>query len=228
MPHDHRDDELTVVTFSNETPAPPERRSAPRNLSVLRTALLRTFRGDELCLVRNISSGGLMAHIFSDLDVADPVTVEFKSDHSVRGSVAWRQDCLAGIQFAHPIELCEILSHQFESTFMPLEPRGPRAEVNVPGRIKSGGSWQSVVLRNISQGGARLQLGKQDDLDTAILLAAPGLAAIPGTIRWHDAENAGMAFDRLIPFPEIARWVADSHREHERAGSLPTQAIAAR
>jgi len=216
MSYDHRDDELTVVTFSSQTPSPPERRGAPRNLSVLRTALLHTYRGDELCLVRNISSGGLMAHIFSDLDIADAVTVEFKSEHSVRGSVVWRQGCLAGIEFAQPIEISEILSHQFQSTFMPLDPRAPRAEVTVPGRIKSGGSWQPVVLRNISQGGARLQLSSADHLDPAILLSAPGLAAIPGSVRWRDGDDAGMAFDRLVPFPDIAQWVADSHREHSR------------
>ncbi len=224
MPHDFSNDELTVVSFSNQTPAPPERRASVRNLSVLRTALLRTFRGDELCLVRNISSGGLMAHIFSDLDVADPVTVEFKSEHSVRGNVVWRQDELAGIQFAQPIELSEILSNQFESTFMPLEPRGPRAEVNVPGRIKSGGSWQPVIVRNISQGGARLQLDENERLSAAVLLAAPGLAVIPGAVRWRNAEGAGIAFDRLIPFPDIAQWVADSHREQERAGLLSRRA----
>ena len=216
MPHDHCNDELTVVTFSSQTPPPPERRAAPRNLSVLRTALLHTYRGDELCLVRNISSGGLMAHIFSDLEIGDPVTVEFKSEHSIRGTIVWRQDCLAGVEFAHSIELSEILSQQFESTFMPLAPRAPRAEVNVPGRIKSGGSWQHVVLRNISQGGARLQLNSADHLDAAILLSAPGLAALAGSIRWRDGDDAGMAFDRLVPFPDIAQWVADSHREHSR------------
>ncbi len=220
MPHDYSDDELTVVSFSNETPSPPERRASPRNLSVLRTALLRTFRGDELCLVRNISNGGLMAHIFSDLDVGDRVTVEFKAERSVRGNVVWRQDALAGIQFAQPIELSDILSNQFESTFMPLEPRGPRAEVDVPGRIRSARAWLSVVVRNISQGGARLQLEQDNTLVPSILLAAPGLAALPGTVRWQRGQDVGIAFDRLIPFPDIARWVADSHREQERAGLL--------
>jgi len=222
MLHDHDDDDLTVISFSTEPPGRPDRRTSPRTVSVLRTALLRTSHGEELCLVRNISIGGLMAHIFSDLDVADPITVEFRSEHSVRGQVVWRQDNLAGIQFSHPIELSEILSSQLESP-VKRAPRAPRAEVNVPARIKSAGAWHAVVLRNISQGGARLQLGKRQDLDETILLAAPGLAAIPGSVRWCTADSAGIAFDQLVPFADIARWVADSHRQREATGlpSLP-------
>ena len=215
MLHDHDDDDLTVISFSTEPPQRPERRASARTVSVLRTALLRTSHGEELCLVRNISIGGLMAHIFSDLDVADPITVEFRSEHSVRGQVVWRQDNLAGIQFSHPIELSEILSNPFEGAAKPRAPRAPRAEVNVPVRIKSAGSWHAAVLRNISQGGARLQLGKRQDLDEAILLSAPGLAAIPGSVRWCTADTAGIAFDQLVPFADIARWVADSHRQRE-------------
>jgi len=218
MLYDHCDDELTVVSFSSETPPPPERRSSPRNISVLRTALLRTSHGEELCLVRNISIGGLMVQLFSDLDVADPVTVEFKSEYSVRGRVVWRQDNLAGIQFSHPIDLADVLANQFEGNVVPHANRAPRAEVNVPAQVKSAGAWQPAILRNISQGGARLQFGAADDLDPIVFLAAPGLSAIPGTIRWRDGLSAGMAFDRLIPFADIARWVADSHRERESGG----------
>jgi hypothetical protein len=58
-----RDAEVTVVSLSDDMPAPPERRQSYRNLSVLRTAILRTSCGEELCLVRNISAGGLMAPV---------------------------------------------------------------------------------------------------------------------------------------------------------------------
>lgn len=224
MLHDHRDDELTLVSFSTETPQPPERRSSPRDMTVLRTALLRTSHGEELCLVRNISIGGLMAHVFSGLDLADPVTIEFKSEHSVRGRVVWRQDDLAGIRFAHPIELSEILSNQFQSSFLPLAPRAPRAEVNVPAMIRSAGNWQPIILRNISQGGARVQLSESASLGKTVLLAAPGLTVIPGTVRWHRDGNAGVSFDRAVPFSDIARWVADSHREREGAYPPPSDA----
>lgn len=224
MLHDHRDDELTVVSFSTDPPSPPlERRSSPRDISVLRTALLRTSHGEELCLVRNISIGGLMAHVFSDLAVADPVTIEFKSEHSVRGRVVWRRDELAGIKFGQPIELSDVLSNQFESTFMPLAPRAPRAEVNVPARVRSTNGWQPAILRNISQGGAKLQLSKPDEIGATVLLSAPGLAVIPGAVRWRRDGNAGVAFDRLIPFSDIARWVAESHRQRERRYPPPSE-----
>ena len=216
MQHSHRDDDLTVVSFSNETPAPPERRSASRNISILRTALLRTRQFEELCLVRNISIGGLMAHVFCDLRVGDPIEIEFKSERSVGGRVVWRRDQLAGMQFQHPIDLAFVLSNQFEDARKSA--RAPRVDVDVPARIRSAATWQPVVLRNISQGGARLQIDPATELLETVLLEAPGLAIIPGSVRWRDEDSAGVAFDRLVPFADIAQWVADSHHARAAAG----------
>src|SRR3569833_1416580 len=102
--------DLTVFSLSDDVPAPPERRQSQRNLSVLRTAILRTSCGEELCLVRNISAGGLMAHVYSSLHEGDPATVEFKSEVSVRGHVVWTRDRLVGIQFAHPVDVSDVLA----------------------------------------------------------------------------------------------------------------------
>jgi len=215
MQHSHRDDDLTIVSFSNETPAPPERRTSPRNISILRTALLRTRRFEELCLVRNISIGGLMAHVFCEVAVGDSLEIEFKSERSVGGRVVWRRDQLVGVQFQHPIDLAFVLSNQFEDARKSA--RAPRVDVDVPARIRSAATWQPALLRNISQGGACLGIDPDTELLETVLLEAPGLSIIPGSVRWRESDSVGIAFDRLVPFADIAQWVADSHRAREGA-----------
>ena len=79
--------ELTAVSLSDDVPS-SERRTNPRHVTVLRVAKLITPHGEELCLVRDISTGGLMAHIYSELKVGDPVTAEFKSGHVAPGKIA--------------------------------------------------------------------------------------------------------------------------------------------
>jgi hypothetical protein len=31
-------------------------------------------------------------------------------------------------------------------------------------------------------------------------------------VRWQDQGSVGIAFDKQLPFPDVARWIADSHR----------------
>ena len=79
-------------------------------------------------------------------------------------------------------------------------------------RLRSGGQYQPVVLCNISQGGAKLRLGKPDHLKTDVVLIANGLPRLPGTVRWRRGEYTGVSFNEVIPFADVARWVANAHR----------------
>src|SRR3569623_2361381 len=155
-----RDADRTVFSLSDDVPAPPERRQSQRNLSVLRSAILRSSCGEDLCLVRYISAGGLMAHVYSSLHEGDPATVEFKSEVSVRGHVVWTRDRLVGIQFAHPVDVSDVLADRRDQAAGDQQTRLPRVEVHRAARLRSDGQYQPVLLCNISQGGAKLRLGK--------------------------------------------------------------------
>jgi hypothetical protein len=226
---DHfKNGELTVISFSTDVPEKPERRRSDRSLSVLRAALLRTVHGDELCLVRNISAGGLMAHVYSTLRPGDPVTIEFKSENSVRGQVVWVDERLVGIQFMQPADIAEILSDRCDPARG--QARAPRVQIHRPARIRSGARYQSIVLCDISQAGVKLCLSKPELLGEEVVLMAQGLPAIAGVVRWRRGDYAGIAFNHLVSFPEIARWVVDEHRGADAGngaliGTLPDPAL---
>src|SRR3569623_432980 len=207
-----RDADRTVFSLSDDVPAPPERRQSQRNLSVLRTAILRTSCGEELCLVRNISEGGLMEHVYSSLHESDHATVEFKYEVSVRRHVVWTHDRLVGIQFAHTVDVSDVLADHRDPAAGDQQTRLPRVEVHSAARLRSDGQYQPVLLCNISQGGAKLRLGKPDDLKSDVELIANGLPRLPGTVRWRRGEYAGISFNEVIPFADVARWIANAHR----------------
>lgn len=199
---DHHDDgDLTTISFS-DSPSPPEQREDLRRVKVLRVARLQTPRGEELCLVRNISSSGLMAHIYSELNVEEPVTAEFKSGQPVAGRVQWRRDGLAGIVFDEPVSAEELLAARDER-----QPRAPRVDIDVKARIRVGVRYHVVALCNISQGGGRISPSEVLEVGQKLILMVSGLSPIAGSVRWLDKEHAGIAFDTPIPFETLARWV---------------------
>ena len=204
---DRRNDKaLTVVSMSDDVPPAPERRSDARNLSILKAAILRTALGEELCLVRNISRGGLMAHIFSDLEVGDSVKIEFRSAKVVRGRVVWRRPELMGVRFSQFIDMAEVLTDPKPRAGHVA--RAPRVAVNVPARLRSGARYQAAAIGNISQAGARIYLSEPDRVGDEVVLSVPGLPVLAGSVRWRADSCAGIAFNELLAFEDVGRWIS--------------------
>jgi len=201
------DDELTTISFSDKPPLPPERRQHLRQVTVLRVAKLFTPHSEELCLVRNISAGGLMAHIYSELNVGDVVTTEFKSGHAIAGRVLWRRDGLAGIQFSEPVNAARVLADKYDYASSAFHARAPRVGIEVRARLRVGARYYAVTLCNISQAGGRVSPGEPLEVGQQTVLMVNGLPPIAGSVRWRDQDCAGIAFDTPIAFEALARWV---------------------
>ena len=102
--------EETTFSFSEKAPQPPERRRDPRHLTILRVGALIGPQGRELCLIRNISAGGLMAHAYSPHKLGERVSVELKTKQAMDGEVIWVSDSNIGVQFDAPIDVAELLA----------------------------------------------------------------------------------------------------------------------
>jgi len=199
---------------SNAAAIDAERRHGARHIAVMRVAKLHTRHGEELCLVRNISSGGLMANIWSDLALGDPLTAEFKSGHRASGRVVWRRENRVGMQFDEDADVATVLGGD-EDPAPGFHPRAPRINITARGRLRCGARYYAIDLRDISQGGARITSADPqvwEKIDGPIVLSVTGLPPIEGTARWHDASNAGLAFNTPIPLDMIARWIAQARR----------------
>jgi len=222
---DHFDEgELTTISFSNSPPMPPERRQNTRHVTVLRVAKLQTVRSEELCLVRNISAGGLMAHIYSELNIGEPVTAEFKSGQSVSGRVLWRREGLAGIQFNETVNASRLLADSHDYSTSSQQPRAPRVGVDVRARVRVGAHYHSVKMCNISQSGGRISPGAQFESGQKLVLMLTGLPPIAGCVRWTNKDHAGIAFDNPIAFEVLARWVPTMQAQaRERQLEAPSE-----
>jgi hypothetical protein len=198
--------EETVFSFSKLAPQPPERRREQRHLTILRVGALIGSEGRELCLIRNISAGGLMAHVYSRHECGEKVAVELKGNQQTSGKVIWINDSNVGIQFDEPIDVAEILSNQavLDNGW---RPRLPRIEVDRLATLRCGARLCGVNTRDISQGGVKIECDQPLETGRDVVLTMDGLRPLQATVRWSGNGLAGLSFNQLIPFPELMAWL---------------------
>jgi hypothetical protein len=198
--------EETTFSFSRQAPQPPERRRATRHLTILRVGALIGPNGRELCLIRNISAGGLMAHVYSHHALGSAVTIELKSNQPVPGIVVWADQSNLGIEFHTAIDVEEMLSSQsaLESGW---RPRLPRVEVDRLATLRCGARLYGVNTRDISQGGVKIETDQPIEVGLEIVLTMEKFRPVAGVVRWCQNGLAGIAFNNLIPFHELMQWL---------------------
>lgn len=200
--------EETTFSFSSETPRPPERRQSQRHMTILRVGTLIMGEKRELCLIRNISAGGLMAHIYSRLEVGDPVAVELKTNQRISGRVTWLESSNVGISFDESIDVEEMLaSHSgLDGSW---RPRLPRVEIDRLATLRVGARVYGVGIRDISQGGVKLEVDQSIEPGEDVVLTLEKLRPVQGVTRWYGDGVCGVSFNQVIPFRELMTWLRD-------------------
>ncbi|HEX8573105.1 MAG TPA: PilZ domain-containing protein [Allosphingosinicella sp.] len=198
--------EETIFSFSSHAPQPPERRRETRHLTILRVGALIGANGRELCLIRNISAGGLMAHVYSNQAPGAVVAVELKSNQPVTGMVVWADGSNVGIEFDAQIDVEEMLSNQ-AALDNGWRPRLPRVEVDRLATLRCGARLYGVNTRDISQGGVKVETDQPLEVGREIVLTMERFRPLAGVVRWCGEGLAGIAFNHLIPFHELMEWL---------------------
>lgn len=198
--------EETTFSLSGEAPLPPERRRAPRHLSILRVGVLVAPDGRELCLIRNISGGGLMAHVYSRRAPGDRVSVELKTNEQIAGEVVWADGSNIGIRFAEPIDVAGMLSNQ-SGLDDGWRPRLPRIEVDRLATVRCGARICGVNTRDISQGGVKVETDEPLEVGAEVVLMLEKFRPLQGVVRWSEEGLAGIAFNQVLPFKELMAWL---------------------
>jgi hypothetical protein len=204
----------TLVTSRLAQKGQEERRAQKRQMVLLRVALLHAGGIKDLCVVKNISASGLSACVYRKLANGEPVQVEFRSGDLLSGSVVWERDWEVGIVFPDPIDVDSVLASRW-ITEIGKRRNLPRIELACPGRIKAGSRSGNVMLQDISQGGARVQVEAPMTDIRDIVLRLPDLPALAGVVSWVSDTEIGISFNQCIAFEQLARWIQARRTEPE-------------
>ena len=199
----------SIAEDASDLKAAEDRRHGERYLSIMRVGKLVKQDAQELCVIRNISSGGLMAHVTAPHAIGDRIEIELKSDARLSGEVVWVKDGNIGVRFDGEVAVSDILTHRPAADGR--KSRAPRLEVQGEAVLKIDDMQCAAVIRDISQGGMKVDVAQSLTDGRDIVIKVKGLETMKGVVRWCRNGQAGLAFLRPIPFDALTRWLDDRH-----------------
>ena len=195
--------DTTAYSLSRKPPAPSDRREGERHLTLFRVGAMTVSGRRELCLIKNISEGGMMIRPYCELAEGTELTIELKTGFLVRCTVAWLREGSVGVEFDSPVDIVEILSSSSEGP----RPRMPRIEVECFATVRDGGEIHRMRVHDVSQGGVKLESSRIIDKGADLVVSLPGLDPQPAAVRWSEEGYLGVTFNRLLPLSELVDWL---------------------
>ena len=206
--------ETTLYSLATLPPGMPERRNDERHMTLLRVGSLIIGDRRELCLIRNISAGGMLIRVYSAVAPDTRVSVELKQGEPIPGKTLWSQDEFVGVSFDTPIDILSLLSAPADAP----RPRMPRLEVNCIAWVRDDGVVHRTRALNISQGGLRVETTNGLPVGAQVTVTLPGLSPEQGVVRWNDGQSCGITFNRVLALPHLVAWLGDQ-QERQRLAS---------
>lgn len=195
--------ETTVYSMSADPPAHPERRSDERHLSLFRVGSILIGDRRELCLVKNISSGGALVRAYCALEPGSKIQIELKEGQPVAGEVSWRKGTDAGITFKSRVDVLELLKADADGP----RPRMPRVEVTCVGFVRDGAVVHRSQVKNISQGGMSVETSGAIKAGADVTVSLPGLPPQGASVRWKKDDSYGITFNTILPLATLVDWL---------------------
>lgn len=209
--------ETTLYSLSDTPPAPSgdgDRRDGERVMTLYRVGSILVENRRELCLIKNISAGGMMIRLYCSIADGTPVTIELKSGQPINGKISWTREQNAGIAFDTTIDVIDILSTTMDGP----RPRMPRIETNCHATLRDGSDVLRVQACDISQGGVKIRCETVVAQGADVIITLPGLEPQPGIACWIDNGFVGVTFNRLLPLGELVAWLHEQRETQRAAG----------
>ncbi len=204
--------ETTHYSISAAAPRRPDRRKGERHVSLLRVGALLIGDRRELCLIRNISAGGMMIRPYSPIETGTALSVELKQGDMVSGVAQWCEDGLVGVAFDEPIDVVALLSGTGDKP----RPRMPRIDLGCSALLRYEGEVHRVEVLNISQGGICLRVPASLTVDSDVVVTLEGLHAAAGVVKWRDGDCYGVGFNRVFPVGELMQFLQEQQQDNCR------------
>lgn len=208
--------ETTLYSLSVAPPECPDRRSGGRYVSLLRVGAMIVDGRRELCLIRNVSAGGMMIRPYSAIRVGARLSIELKQGTSVSGAAQWSDQGLIGVAFDEAIDILDLLNAPADKP----RPRMPRIELDCVATLRHEGTVFRAPVINISQGGICVKSLVDLVLNRDVVVTLAGLHAAAGVVKWRDGDHFGIGFNRVYPVNELMGFLHEQQREEEQRAAV--------
>lgn len=177
------------------------RRLSTRLRRLFRPAKLLVDGREFLCLVRDISNGGLQLQLFHDLPEYDQMAVEFDSGQRHPIHKVWKSAGRMGCAFLQHVDIRPILAA--EGLVHPK--RQPRLQVDHDAYLYAGDTKAPVIVRDISQRGVSLDCPAWLMIDELVHLASKVIPPVHARVRWRSPPRYGLVFEETFGMASLAK-----------------------
>jgi hypothetical protein len=185
------------------TPATDQRRDSRQTL-MLRTAKVICQSGEYVCLVRDVSRGGVGLRFFHAVPDEPRIFLELANGALYPIERTWERSAAdsgeAGYRFAAPVTLGEFLDETSQHPHRPV-----RLRLRLPVLLTVDGSDCKAMLADISRCGAKLIADRRLPEGAFVRCDADGLPLRFGHIAWRKQLEHGITFQQAFGLEELAR-----------------------
>lgn len=207
--------ETTGYSLTDSTPVPQQRRKSDRQLTLLRVGALMIDQRRELCLIRNVSAGGMMIRAYSSISPGARLSVELKQGERVDGTVKWVKADSVGISFDAPIDIVALIA---ASSSQGPRPRMPRVDLCCTAWVRQDAAVHRTDAVNISQGGLGIETAGELIVGADVIVSLSGLPPLPGIVKWKDRWRYGIGFNRILAVPDLMGFLKDTQQRRRAPG----------
>lgn len=201
-------------------------RTAERFTLMLRVAKLVSSHGEYPCVIRDVSATGVRLRLFHALPAEGHFALFLGNGDCYFIENVWGQangsGCEAGFRFSAPIDVRGFMT---ESSKHPK--RQVRLAITLPATLSIRDFSTPVVIRDISQQGARIESERPLAIDQHVRLKAHGLPEIFASVRWKEGLGHGLVFQQCFRLDELARLAWSVAEPAECAAAAEVRAAAA-
>ncbi len=183
-----------------------DRRAFARSRSVYRPAIIETAKYSGFCMVKDLSSEGVMTETSANLSEGDPVRLGFTEHAMIAGKVVWSAGGRLGIKFDHPIDVNTIL---VGSAVEELS-RAPRLPIDCPVDIGDDITTTRNLVLNVSTKGFRIR-SSAFKVGQKLSVQITGMPSKKAVVRWTAEDEAGLEFLIPLTYDELETWNIQRH-----------------
>jgi hypothetical protein len=200
-----------TMTMLNLPDSRPSSAYVPRDgrmVTLLLMGKLISEKGEALCRIRNLSSGGMMAEAQVPLQVDEPVQVRLNGVIHLSGTARWCRDGRVGLQFDGAVDVLALLRRAREAVAYDPSCRMPSFEMDCPVQLSIYGRAVAARLMQITQTGALLRADLRGRDGLLAVLDIPDLPSREGSLVQRSERIAELRFTEALAFTDLASWLA--------------------
>jgi len=183
-----------------QTVCDDDRRNANRVTLLIRPGKLIADGREFLCVVRDLSEGGVKVRLFQPLPEHREIAIEFDHGNRQRMQLVWQSDDHAGFCFIDDVNVDALIAAHNGSH--PRRP--PRLHVAVDAVLVTSGLRTPIVLRDISQRGASIECSGWLMIDELVRIESRVLPTLHAKVRWRRPPHYGLVFEQTFRLDELA------------------------